>query len=160
MLGKSPDQNQLNLFHPILKQIVNPAHELVLLAGKCPWDELEEEFAALYSETGAPAKPVRLMAGLLILKKMSDYSDERLIFEWVQNPYYQYFCGEVEFRWNRPCDPSDIAHFRKRIGEKGMEKIQHTYTDMLEKTSLLSRIYQWLKPGKKRQRQVSDEAQA
>jgi IS5 family transposase len=36
------------------------------LAGKIPWGDFEEEFGAFYSEDGRPAKPVRLMVGLLI----------------------------------------------------------------------------------------------
>jgi IS5 family transposase len=43
--------------------------------------------------------------------------------EWVSNPYFQYFCGESVFQWKFPCDPSDLAHFRHRIGEFGVEKI-------------------------------------
>ncbi|HLV52210.1 MAG TPA: transposase [Flavobacterium sp.] len=39
------------------------------------------------------------------------------------NPYMQYFCGKVFFEHEFPCDPSNLVHFRKRIGEKGIEKI-------------------------------------
>jgi hypothetical protein len=35
----------------------------------------------------------------------------------------QYFCGERFFQWGFPCDPSELVHFRKRIGEEGVEKI-------------------------------------
>ena len=149
MLGKSPDQSQMNLFQPVLKQIINPAHELVVLADAFPWDELEKEFSALYADTGAPSKPVRLMTGLLVLKQMFNYSDERLITEWLQNPYFQYLSGEAEFRWHKPCDPSDIAHFRKRIGEKGIEKIVLVLKELQENKSLLRRIFQWFKSGKR-----------
>ena len=27
------------------------------------------------------------------------------------------------FQWQFPCDPSELVHFRKRIGESGVEKI-------------------------------------
>jgi len=123
MKGKSPNQGQMNLFRPILKQIINPNHELVILADKFPWDELEKDFSKLYSNTGSPAKPIRLMVGLLLLKQMFNYGDETIVEEWLQNPYYQYFCGESEFQWKFPCDPSDLVHFRKRIGKEGIEKI-------------------------------------
>ena len=39
------------------------------------------------------------------------------------NPYMQYFCGMAHFEHRFPCDPSDFVHFRKRIGEDGVEKI-------------------------------------
>lgn len=41
----------------------------------------------------------------------------------MQNPYYQAFCGMEYFQWKIPCDPSELVHFRKRIGEAGMETI-------------------------------------
>ena len=43
--------------------------------------------------------------------------------QWVQNPYFQYLCGESEFQWKYPCDPSDLVHFRKRIGAEGADLI-------------------------------------
>ena len=123
MLGKSPNQSQKNLFQPLLLDFINLDHELVLLSKEIDWSVFDEEFSDHYSETGAPAKPIRLMVGLLILKQIFDYGDETLMPAWVGNPYFQYFCGEAHFQWNIPCDPSDLVHFRKRIGEKGIEKI-------------------------------------
>ena len=108
---------------PNLDEIINPKHELCLLAEKIDWDFFEKEFEEFYSDLGAPAKPIRLMVGLLILKQIYDLGDETVMKEWVSNPYYQYLCGEVVFRWNFPCDPSDLVYFRKRIGESGIEKI-------------------------------------
>lgn len=63
------------------------------------------------------------MVGLCILKHVENLSDEVLVERWVQNPYYQAFCGEVEFQWRMPCDPTDLVYFRKRIGTEGFEKI-------------------------------------
>ncbi|MGA1865360.1 MAG: IS5 family transposase [bacterium] len=139
MLGKSPDQKQKNLFQPLLKEFINPDHELVILAERIPWEELEDEFRELYSDTGQPSKPVRLMAGLLILKQMYDLGDETIMPVWVQNPYYQYFCGEAEFQWNYPCDPTDLVHFRKRIGESGVEKILELSVRLQPKKDLRSK---------------------
>jgi len=45
MLGKSPDQNQMNLFRGTLKEFINPEHPLVILADRIPWGELEKEFS-------------------------------------------------------------------------------------------------------------------
>ena len=63
------------------------------------------------------------MCGLLILKQLHNLGDESLMPMWISNPYFQYFCGEAHFQHKGPCDPSDLVHFRKRIGEKGIEKI-------------------------------------
>lgn len=123
MIGNSPISNQSNLFKPVLKQIVNPKHPLVLLSKEIPWQELEKEFAKLYSNTGTPSKPIRMMVSLLMLKHIYNLGDETLIPQWIQNPYFQYFSGACEFQWEAPCDPSDLPHFRRRIGQQGIEKI-------------------------------------
>ena len=123
MIGKSPNQNQMNLFSPLLKQFINMSHELVLLAEKVEWKYFEESFQGLYSNTGQPSMPVRFMVGCLMLKRLYNLGDETLSSAWVMNPYMQYFCGEAHFQHKFPCDPSDFVHFRNRIGEKGIEKI-------------------------------------
>jgi IS5 family transposase len=74
-------------------------HPLVLLAGKIDWGFLEAQFGAVYTDKpGRPPLPTRLMAGLAILKSMHDLSDEALCDRWVENPYFQLFCGEEFFR--------------------------------------------------------------
>ena len=123
MLGKSPNQSQKNLFSPVLKEIINPQEPLAQLADRIPWQDLENDLSKFYSHTGTPSMPIRLMAGLLILKRLYNFGDESIVDQWIQNPYYQYFCGEAEFQWHFPCDPSDLVHFRKRIGEEGVELI-------------------------------------
>ena len=44
-------------------------------------------------DKGRPAKPLRLMAGLLMRKYLENLSDENVVVQWKRNPYYQYFCG-------------------------------------------------------------------
>ncbi len=93
------------------------------LAKRIPWEYFDAEFSQHYAHTGRPAKPICLMVGLSILKHLENLSDERVVQLWVQNPYYQAFCGEVEFQWTFPCDPTDLIYFRQRIGTEGIEKI-------------------------------------
>lgn len=123
MIGKSPNEKQKHLFLPNLTDFINLRHELCLLANKIDWQQFEADFAPLYSTVGSPAKPIRLMVGLLILKQIYNLGDETVMTEWVSNPYYQYFCGEVVFQWKFPSDPSDLVHFRHRISVEGVEKI-------------------------------------
>ncbi|NQU88389.1 MAG: transposase [Mariniphaga sp.] len=123
MKGNLPGQGQRNLFRPILKEIVNPEHELVILSHQINWQEFEDGFNPLYSNTGQPGVPIRSMVGILLLKRIYNLGDETVMAQCVQNPYFQYFCGESEFQWKPPCDPSDMVHFRKRIGKEGAEKI-------------------------------------
>lgn len=141
MRGKSPNQDQRNLYRPLLSDFIDLSHELVLLADKIDWQYFEKEFSVLYSNTGKPAMPIRLMVGSLMLKRIYDFGDETLVEAWVRDPYMQYFCGMAYFEYKFPCDPSDFVHFRKRLGEKGVEKI-FTYSvqihgkDALEKMVL------------------------
>ena len=119
----APTKKQGNfLYHDLLEQL-NPKAPLLLLAKKIPWESFEREFTPLYAQLGRPAKPIRLMVGLLLLKQLENLSDERVVEAWVQNPYYQAFCGMEHFQWEFPCSPTDLVHFRKRIGEAGVEKI-------------------------------------
>ncbi len=132
MRGQNPNQNQLNLFKPILKQIINPTYPLAQLADQMPWIEFEKEYTDLYSHTGRPAKPIRLMVSLLILKQLHNLGDETVIEQWIQNPYFQYFSGEKEFQWKAPCDPSDLVHFRNRVGDNRINKILEVSVKMQE----------------------------
>jgi len=137
MKPKAPSREKQGcfLYQDLLEQL-NPRHSLLALAKKLPWDLFEKEFAQFYATVGRPAKPIRLMVGLLLLKQIENLSDERVVEAWVQNPYYQAFCGIERFQWQMPCDPSDLVHFRKRIGEKGVEKIFQASVALHGKTSL------------------------
>jgi transposase, IS5 family len=123
MIGTLPHKNQTNLFKPLLAEFIDMHHELVLLANTIEWRELEKELSEYYSKKGQPSMPIRFMSGCILLKRYYNLGDETLAESWVMNPYMQYFCGYSHFEHKFPCDPSDLVHFRKRLGEKGIEKI-------------------------------------
>lgn len=123
MKGKIPKNPQLNVFSIPLVNVINMQHELVLLAQKIDWDKVEKEFSVYYPGLGRPAVPIRKMVGSMLLKQMYNLGDETFVARWIENPYWQYFCGEVYFQYEEPYDPTDFVHFRKRIGEEGAEKI-------------------------------------
>ena len=107
-----------------LDDLLNQQHPLYKLSHKINWQVIEKAFAPLYSpDNGRPAKPIRLMCGLLVLKHLRNISDESVVEQWSENAYFQYFCGVHEFMPSFPCNASDLVHFRKRIGEKGIELI-------------------------------------
>lgn len=123
MKGKNTDKNQENLFFQKLENMLNPKHDLYKLANKIDWKHFDDQLSKFYKSKGRPAKPIRLMVSLMILKQLYDISDEQVCKSWVQNPYWQYFSGAVTFQWALPCDPSDLTYFRNRIGKKGVELI-------------------------------------
>lgn len=114
---------QQSFLMPTLREQLDPRHPLRVLSERIPWNTFEESFAELYSDQGAPAKPVRLMVSLLLLKQMFNLGDETVVARWVENPYWQFFSGFEEFQWQMPCDPSDLVYFRQRIGESGAQLI-------------------------------------
>jgi len=130
MKGKLPDPAQLNLLPQRLEDLVNPKHPLCRLSKRMPWDEIEKQFSDLYHHSGRPAKPIRLMVSLLILKQLYNLSDESIIERWLENPYYQFFSGETLFQWKFPCHPTDLVYFRKRIGEEGVKEILKVSIDL------------------------------
>lgn len=122
MLGKNPEKKP-ELFRPMLVDFIDHEHELVLLSEKIDWNYFEKEFSSLYSKVGNPSHPIRFMVGCLLLKHLYNLGDETLEKAWIMNPYMQHFCGRVFFEHEFPCDPNNFVHFRKRIGEKGIEKV-------------------------------------
>ena len=103
---------------------LDPNHELVRLALRVPWEDLAQEFGRLYvPDLGRPGIPIRLVMGLHLLKHTYGLSDEDVVKGWVENPYWQHFCGEVTLQHHFPIHPSQMSRWRKRIGEKRVEKL-------------------------------------
>ena len=91
----------------------------VKLGKAIDWRFLEDRFGAACSDrAGHPPLPTRLMAGLAIVKSMHDLSDEDLCARWIENPYFQLFCGEEFFRHKTPFDRSSLTRWRQRMGEE------------------------------------------
>jgi len=124
MLSKNPTKTgQLDMFRPKLKSIISDAHGLVILANEIDWQGMYKGLLPYYSEKGRGSIPPRKMVGMLMLKRMFNESDESVVARWIENPYWQYFTGEEYFQKDQPFDPSEFVHFRKRLGEAGLEMV-------------------------------------
>ena len=107
------------MFRSRLDQIINLKHALVRLSKTVSWSFIEGKCGEVYADgPGMPPLPTRLMAGLAILKYTFDLSDEELCDRWVENPYFQYFCGEEFFLHELPFDRSSLTRWRQRMGEE------------------------------------------
>jgi len=116
----------VNLFdsHKQLQDIIDSNHPLVQLADSIDWESIEEELSSAYpSKTGHPNKPIRLMVGLHYLRYMFNLSDESIVWAYIENPYYQYFCGEKVFQYAFPIDRSSMSKFRERLKKKKLYKL-------------------------------------
>lgn len=114
---------------------MNPENRWVKKAGLIPWDEIEDRYADLFpSNTGMPAKPLRMALGSLIIQKQYDYSDRELVEQITENPYYQFFIGLHGYQQEAPYAPSLLAEFRKRLtddilGEINEMIVRHNHPD-------------------------------
>ena len=110
------------LTRPRLDEQLKMSHPLVRLSKLMNWEQIECSFGAHFvSNRGRPALSPRLVAGLLYLQHANDASDEAVVATWLENPYWQYFCGETYLQTALPIDPSSLTRWRKRIGEEGVE---------------------------------------
>jgi len=129
------DSGQGDLLRSRLDQIIDMRHPLVALARKVDWAFLEKTFGEAYTDgPGQPPLPTRLMAGLTILKYTHDLSDEVLCERWVENPYYQFFCGEEFFQHELVLDRSSLTRWRQRMGEEKIKALLQESLSIAVKT--------------------------
>lgn len=124
MKPKTNSSNQLALFQANFKQILNLEHSLCLLANAIDWPVFDSHFADCYSDDmGRPGNAIRLMVGLHYLKHAFDESDESVIERWVENPYWQYFCGFDYMQHECPIHPTSMVKWRQRVGAEKLESL-------------------------------------
>jgi transposase, IS5 family len=111
-----------DLFRARLSQQLDMRHPLVRLAGLIDWQGFETRFGEFYHpHVGRPGVPIRLMVGLCYLQHTFALSDQAGVERWVENPYWQYFCGFDYLQLALPIDPSSLVRWRQRIGQDGLE---------------------------------------
>jgi len=124
MKPKTQPRDAFELFQAHFDQLLDPGHELVILANQIDWPSLDVAFTDCYSpDMGAPAKAVRLMVGLHYLKYAFNESDESLVARWVENPYWQYFCGYTHMQHVCPIHPTSMTKWRNRVGAQRLEAL-------------------------------------
>lgn len=74
----------------------------------------------------------------MILQHMTGISDEKVVIAWVENPYWQAFCGYDFLRWELPVHPSSLTRWRQKIGPQGVEKILQAYIHVALKTETVT----------------------
>lgn len=118
MKPKKPD-NHPDLFRSQLSQILNLSHPLCRLSDRIQWNRIETEIDSIYSSgPGQPALPTRLLVALHYLKYTFNESDESVVERWVENPYWQYFCGYDILQHELPLHPTSLVKWRNRVGDR------------------------------------------
>ena len=138
-MSKPRDNRHKDLFRPSLEEIIDLGHPLARLSREIDWDFLDRRFASVCAAgPGQPPLPSRLVAGLLILKHMHDLSDEVLCARWIENPYYQYFCGEESFCHALAFDRSSLTRWRQRLGEEQLAALLQESLSVAHRTGALA----------------------
>jgi IS5 family transposase len=138
-MGKPRDERQKDLLRPPLDEIIDLSHPLARLAREIDWGFLDGRFRSVCrAGPGQPPLPTRLVAGLLILKHLHDLSDEVLCARWLENPYYQFFCGEESFQHRLPFERSSLTRWRQRLGEAQLTALLQESLSVAHKSGALA----------------------
>ena len=139
MKPSKPD-NEPQLFQSSFEAILNHDHPLCQLADSIDWDSLDKQLTECYhKDMGRPGNATRLMVGLHYLKHAFDESDESVVARWIENPYWQYFCGYSYMQHEFPIHPTSMTKWRNRVGSKRMEVL-------LKETINTAKREKYLKP--------------
>ena len=103
------EEYNLSLLNTLLEKFINMDHELIQLSKKINWVNLEKTFSKFYADVGRKGIKIRLIMGLQILQYTYSLSDEEVCRRWIENPYFQYFCGEKFFNHQMPIDLSNMS---------------------------------------------------
>ena len=123
-----------------LDDLLDMSHPIVVLANQIDWDAIKRDYAEHFpSSPGRPAIRVRLAVGLLYLQHTFKLSDSSVLVQWVQNPYFQFFCGEEFMQHVPPVDPSSLSRWRKTLGKRGVSRLLAATIEAKERVGLVNR---------------------
>ena len=129
-------QMKFSDFNQPLGLSMNPNNRWIKKAEIIPWDELEKEYATLFTgKKGQIAKPLRLALGALLIQIEYGYSDEETVLQIQENPYLQFFCGLPGYEDKPPFDSSLMVHFRKRLTAEILKKVNEKVIAKAEQKS-------------------------
>ena len=121
------EQNFQEAFPPdwVKANIREVDNELVILRQVIPWQLILDKLVSLYNPgKGRIGKSLRTMVALLIVSRLRKYSDREVVVQVKENRYLQYFCNVADGELSNFVHPSALCGFRKRLGEKGVGKIE------------------------------------
>lgn len=132
------ESGQSDLFRSRLDQIIDMSHALAKLSFRIDWAFLEKSFGSVYDDVvGRPPLATRLIAGLAILKHSYNLSDEALCDRYIENPYFQFFCGEEFFQHQIPFDRSSLTRWRQRMEEEKLQALIQESLSVASRTGAL-----------------------
>jgi len=134
------EEHQLQLGRTPLSSFIDMKNELVRLGDVLNWKHFNEKFSENFHESqGRPGLPTRLMVGLTYLKYLHNLSDDKVVKQFLENPYWQYFCGFIYFQKQAPLEASSLTRFRGRLGEEGAEELLKQTVEVAGRVGLLKK---------------------
>jgi transposase, IS5 family len=138
MKWRNPAQSTPPVGATPLRKMLDPQHSLYLLAQSINWQVFDEQFGPLYADgVGRPALSTRLMVALHYIKHLYDLSDDLVLAGFLENPYWQFFCGMEYFQHKLPCDPTSLVKWRKRVGAEGISQLLKETLDAAKRQQAL-----------------------
>ena len=132
---------EIDLFRSELKQIINQDHPLVILADKIDWKKATAISGKwFHDKSGRRSKPLRLIVGLLLLKYIKNVSDEELPELWIENAYWQYFCGEKYFQKEFPIHPTCLSKWRQKMTSEDAEALLQLTIDFAVEQKVVKKM--------------------
>ena len=120
----NPHQLKFENFYLPFSGHLSSDNRWVILAGKIPWQQIEESYGKLFCEdNGCPAITSRIAFGALLIKERLGTSDRETVEQIRENPYLQYFLGFAEYSDEPPFHHSMMTHFRKRFSKEVLAEI-------------------------------------
>ena len=137
MTPKRTESNP-DLFEISLVQVINLNHPLVKLSSEFDWEGIRREIEPSFCDVnGRPGADIRVVIGLFYLKSAFNLSDEQLLDRWVENPYWQWFCGFETMQHKPPIDPTTLSRWRSRLGSEKIEMLLKQTIDIAKELKLL-----------------------
>lgn len=124
---------------PKFSEYIDLDHELIELSEHIDWEAIEQQIIPYFKKRGRAAKPTRHVIGILMLQQMLGLSDEKVVRQWVENIYWQIFCGYESMQKKAPIHPTTLVKWRKRLGKSGLEKILAETIKAARKTQTISK---------------------
>lgn len=106
------------------KKTLDPENRWVKLAEMMPWDKIDDIYSkSMCDNNGRDAISSRMAFAACYIKQNEHLADANVPIAIAENPYMQFFAGNLEFNLEPPFDSSMMVHFRKRFPVEEINKV-------------------------------------
>jgi IS5 family transposase len=128
-------QTFADVFSPqwIETHILDPTHDLVILRHIIPWQPIIDHLVPFYdNQKGRLGHSLRTLVATLLVSRLRQLSDRKVIKQLQENRYMQYFCNVPDQGLLTFLNPSTLCRFRKRLGKSGIAILEDQVFERLK----------------------------